>query len=193
MIIIKKLINVLPILMILFLSNCSSQEKVKYGVKKTQNKCNTLFNKDEIKIETFYNETVKQTYLDFIDSKNEIDIILIKSYYGYNTKQGVKRFFKNQTKILFSTNEKEKKITQKESNPLILSLAKIKMRNIQINCPVVSSSQSIYELIIKKDGILYFSLYSNKDISKISKNLSVEENNFIIEFIDLSGDTKYFN
>jgi len=176
MITIKRKVN---FLIIGLMVSCNSAN-VDPKISKT-NDCQKFYNQDNIEFIP-ENKDAELIYLDFQNKKNNIDIIFIKTSYGYSVTQQVKRLSLNNKKGVILKNGIETEISESQINNFLNKFDSKNLKNLTINCPSYSSKQTISTLIYKNNGHILFSFSSNFDIIKLANADDGVEESFVKSF-----------
>ncbi len=183
MITIKKMIS---ILILISLIDCKSIQQRQNITKEQylQRDCIKVANQSDITtIKKIYNKEVERNYLDFNKSKNEIDIILVITSYGYNITQEVRRLYINDGEKKLLNKGKITEVSKRFVDELMTSYSEITTHNLHINCTEHSSKQLSYELLFKRRGKLVFSFSTNYNVLNIDPNIANKELFFVKKFI----------
>ncbi len=183
--------NSIFFLLSILLTNCASNNVVNGIVYIDSSNCIKYNNNIDQNFE-IYNDTIKKAYEDFKSSKYDIDIFLITSTYGYDVSHDCMRIYAHDKKVFFQLNNKIKKIPFQDFDAFWTTYRNFKAQNLSVDCNSFSSKQTTNVFFVKKDGKIDFSFTSNVDITRLNSEISINEINFIKNFILLSKKNSGF-
>lgn len=169
---------------LLFLFNCKPIKNEVKNSPNTKKECFKLYNQENLdSINDFYNDNVKENYISFTSSTNEIDIFLVVTGYGYSIKQEYYRLYTSNGESYTSSELEKNKIISRNNVDDLINLYSFKeKRNLYINCPETSSKAIRTVLLFKINNKLVFSFDSNQKIEDLDIELSKDEILFLRKF-----------
>jgi hypothetical protein len=184
---IKKLIS---ILFIVCFFNCKSitQKKDSYD-EQSKRECFKLENQQNINsIYNLYDNNVKENYLKFLNSDNEIDMILVVTTYGASINQDFFRIYEKDNKSFMSNKLKTIELKEDKLKELLSFYTFENQQGLYVNCPNFSSKAIKSEFLFKKDKNIVFAFNSNSKIENIDVELAKKEINFLNKFNIIFGN-----